>query len=100
MIGHTEACIAGTLAGHNAARYGLSKELIELPRSLAIGDFVAHVREQMQTEEGLSQGYTFAGSTYFHDRMKPLGLYTTDKAAIRKRVEELGFSGIFSQSLV
>jgi hypothetical protein len=33
----------------------VGKPLLELPISLAVGDAIAYVREQMQTEEGLMQ---------------------------------------------
>ncbi|MDX1740803.1 MAG: FAD-dependent oxidoreductase, partial [Rhodothermales bacterium] len=38
LVGITEAICTGTLAGHNAARYAMGKDLVELPRSLAVGD--------------------------------------------------------------
>jgi hypothetical protein len=96
LVGHTEAIATGTLAGHNAVRYAAGKSLLELPLSLAVGDAIVYVREQMQTEEGLMQKYTFSGSVYF-ERMKNLGLYTTDVNTIRERVEEAGLSDVFAQ---
>ncbi len=98
LVGHTEAIATGTLAGHNAVRYVVGKPLLELPISLAVGDAIAYVREQMQTEEGLMQKYTFSGSVYF-ERMKELGLYTTDVNAIRERVKEAGLSNVFAQEV-
>ncbi len=99
LVGHTEAITTGTLAGHNAVRYVMGKPLLELPISLAVGDAIAYVREQMQTEEGLMQKYTFSGSVYF-ERMKELELYTTDVNAIRQRVKEAGLSNIFAQQVL
>ncbi|TEU15423.1 MAG: FAD-dependent oxidoreductase [Anaerolineales bacterium] len=99
LVGHTEAITTGTLAGHNAVRYVMSKPLLELPLSLAVGDAIAYVREQMQTEEGLMQKYTFSGSVYF-EQMKELGLYTTDVNAIRERVKEAGLSDVFAQQVL
>ena len=61
LVGHTEAIVTGTLAGHNAARYALGLDLIEIPRSLACGDAVSYVREEMETSEGLTKKYTFWG---------------------------------------
>jgi hypothetical protein len=98
LVGHTEAIATGTLAGHNAVRYVMSKPLLELPLSLAVGDAIAYVREQMQTEEGLMQKYTFSGSVYF-ERMKELGLYTTDVNTIRERVKKAGLGDIFAQKV-
>ncbi|MGC8874626.1 MAG: FAD-dependent oxidoreductase [Chloroflexia bacterium] len=98
LVGHTEAISTGTLAGHNAVRYALGLPLLTLPRTTAVGDAIAFVREEMQTPEGMTRKYTFSGATYF-ERMKQLGLYTTDVAAIRARVEAAGCSGIFARRL-
>lgn len=86
LVGHTEAIVTGALAGHNAVRWAMGKEL-ELPTTLAIGDAIAYVKEAMETEEGMRRKYTFSGSVYFN-RMKELGLYTTDVSEIKARVEK------------
>jgi len=98
LVGITEAIATGTLAGHNAARYALGKELVELPRSLCVGDMIAYVKEQMQTEEGMFKKFTFSGSVYF-DRMNELGLYTTDVQEIETRVADAGMTGFFAQRI-
>jgi hypothetical protein len=98
LVGITEAICTGTLAGHNAARYALKKNLAELPRTLAVGDMIAHVREEMQTEEGMKKKFTFSGSVYF-DRMKDLGLYTTDVKKIKARVSDAGLTDFFAQKV-
>lgn len=97
LVGHTEAICTGTLAGYNAVQHALGKPLLQLPRSLAVGDAIAYVREQMQTEQGLQQKYTFSGSVYFN-RMKELGLYTLDKQQIAARVSAAGLTDIFAKS--
>jgi len=99
LVGHTEAIATGTLAGHNAVRYVMNKPLLELPISLAVGDAIAYVRKQMQTEEGLMQKYTFSGSVYF-ERMQELGLYTTEVKAIQERVRKVGLSDVFAQKVL
>lgn len=96
LVGHTEAIITGTLAGHNAACFAIGKELVEIPRELACGDAIAYVKECMQTPEGLTKKYTFSGSIYF-ERMKEKGLYTTDIEAIKARVEKVGMKNIFDK---
>jgi len=98
LVGHTEAIITGTLAGHNAARKAIGLSPIELPTSLACGDAIAFVRESMQKKEGLTKKYTFSGSIYF-ERMKEKNLYTTDIDAIKKSVAAVGYDGIFAKSL-
>jgi len=67
-----------------------------IPTSTCIGDAITFVREQMETEEGMSQKYTFSGSTYFN-RMKALNLYTTDIATIQQRVADAGMTNVFAQ---
>lgn len=99
LVGHTEAIVTGTLAGHNAVRYALGLPLLTIPTSLAIGDAIAHTGEQVETGVGLRQKYTFSGSVYFA-RMQSLGLYSTDVAEIQRRVEEAGMTGIFDGRLV
>jgi len=98
LVGHTEAIVTGTLAGHNSVRYALGKELLLLPECLATGDSISYVKEKMSTPEGMSKKYTFSGSVYF-ERMKELGIYITDSAEIAKRVEECGLKNIFANKL-
>ena len=96
FVGHTEAIATGNLAGHNAVRYSLGKDLVTLPRSTAVGEYTAYGRERMETEEGLSDKFTFSGSVYF-DRMNELGTYTTDVTEIHRRVEQAGVANIFME---
>ncbi|MCG1012627.1 FAD-dependent oxidoreductase [Tepidanaerobacter sp. GT38] len=99
LVGHTEAICTGTLAGANAVRWAVGQELIQIPTDLAVGDAIAYVKEQMKTEEGISKKYTFSGSVYF-ERMKQLGLYTTDVNAIKDRVDKAGMTNVFNQKVV
>jgi len=99
LVGHTEAICTGTLAGANAVRYAVGKELIQIPTELAVGDIICFVREQMQTEVGISKKYTFSGSVYF-ERMKKLNLYTTNIDEIKQRVESVNMTNIFNQKIV
>jgi hypothetical protein len=95
LVGHTEAIVTGTLAGYNAARQASGQATLELSRSLAIGEAIAYVHEQLQTEHGLGLKYTFSGSVLY-DRMIEKDLYTTDIPAIRARVEEAGLTQVFA----
>lgn len=99
LVGHTEAIVTGTLAGHNAARSLAKANLLILPESLAIGDAIAHVNHQMQTEEGMSLKYTFSGAQYFR-RMKEKGLYTVDISMIQERVRQAGLSQVFAETVL
>ena len=98
FVGHKEAIVTGTLAGHNAVRLAMGMPLLILPNSLAIGDIISFENEKSRTSEGRKLRYTFAGSIYFN-RMKNLGLYTINKEEIEKRVSKVNLSGIFSTKL-
>jgi hypothetical protein len=98
LVGHTEAIITGTLAGHNAARKAFGQAPIEIPAMLACGDAIAFVRESMQTKEGLTKKYTFSGSFYF-ERMKQNNLYITDVSTIRQKVEAANMADVFAKPL-
>jgi len=98
LVGHTEAIVTGTLAGHNAVCYALGKQLLILPNELAIGDAIEYVKEAMTTPEGMGLKFTFSGSVYF-TRMKEKGLYTTDIAAIKAKVEKVGLTDIFKKNI-
>jgi folate-dependent tRNA-U54 methylase TrmFO/GidA len=96
LVGHTEAIVTGTLAGYNAVCCALGKEVLVVPDSLALGDAIRHVREQMQTEKGLGMKFTFSGSVYF-ERMKQRDGYLLDIAEIRRRVAAAGLTDVFAQ---
>ena len=76
-----------------AARQGA--KLVVLPETVAVGDAIRFVRQQMREEGILSLKYTFSGSVYF-ERMKAKGLYTTDRKQIEQRVGTAGLTGVFS----
>jgi len=99
FVGHTEAIVTGSLAGHNAVRLAMGMPLLILPSSLCIGDIISHANEKASTREGRKQRFTFAGSDYFK-RMKELGLYTTDKEEISNRIKKLNLDNIFAQKLI
>lgn len=98
LVGHTEAIVTGTLAGHNSVRHALGRELLMIPESLSTGDAIAYVKEKMSTSEGMSKKYTFSGSVYF-ERMKQLGTYIPDRHEIARRVEECGMKNVFAYKL-
>ena len=82
----------------NACRFQCCKinqrEPLIIPTSLAIGDAIHHVREQMVEKKELGQKYTFSGSVYF-ERMKLLGMYSTDRTLISKNVKTAEMLGVF-----
>ncbi len=89
------AIISGYLAGHNAARHATGRELLVLPRSLAIGDWVAFVKEKYSHEDGLVKTYPMSRGEYW-ERMQQTGLYTENVEEIERRVSEAGLLGILS----
>ncbi len=89
------AIITGYLAGHNATRNAFGKEPLMLPRSLALGDFMAFVAEKFQTEEGRQMAYHLGGGGYWI-RMQKMGLYTDDLKVIKRRVEEAGLADVLA----
>jgi hypothetical protein len=99
LVGHTEAIITGLLCGHNAIRYCLDMQYLELPRTIASGDFINFVHDCMNQEEGLKLRYTFAGAAYF-ERMKSLSLYSTSRSQISARVAAAGLTDIYSTCLI
>ena len=99
FVGHTEAIVTGSLAGHNSVRIIKGMPLLEIPVNLAIGDLIAYANEMIHTEEGLKTRYTFAGSGYF-SRMKELDLYTTDTKVLEKKISRMNLNNIFEEKLV
>ena len=99
LVGHTEAIVTGLLAGQNAVREAMGMSLLILPDVLAIGDAISHVNEEMKTKKGMGLKYTFSGSVYF-ERMKERGLYITDVAAIRDKVEKAKLTGVFAKKIL
>ncbi|WP_244835382.1 FAD-dependent oxidoreductase [Clostridium sp. BJN0001] len=98
FVGHTEAICTGTLAGYNAVRLALGIPLLILPTSIAIGDIISYSNQKSKNREGRKNRYTFAGAAYF-ERMKSLGLYTTDTSEIRSRIKKLNLDNVFNQKL-
>ena len=95
LVGHTEAVCTGTLAGYNAVRHIKREKTLALPDTLAVGDAIRYVGDQVRTKEGLSLKYTFSGSVFF-ERMKARGLYSTDEKEIQERVGKAGLTGVFA----
>ncbi|MEG6586282.1 FAD-dependent oxidoreductase [Dendrosporobacter sp. 1207_IL3150] len=97
-IGHTEAIVTGYLAGHNSVRKALNASLLELPDTLATGDFIAYSNQKMSEVDGDKNKFTFAGSTYF-ERMKDINLYSIDQEKLFSRVETTGLLNIYDKKL-
>ena len=96
FVGHTEAISTGTLAGFNASLYGKGEPLLQLPRTLAIGELLSFAQEALEGENGLSRRFTFAGGEFFR-RMKDRNLYITEPKRIQKIVELEGLRNIYNR---
>ncbi len=92
--GIAEVIAQGVLAGFNAVRCAAGKELVTLPRSLSLGDFIAFLNDKLTTGEGLDNGYHMGHGAYW-EHMKASGLYSADPVAIRQKVKDAGLSGVF-----
>jgi hypothetical protein len=99
FVGHTEAMVTGSLAGHNGVRMALGMPLLELPRNMVTGDIIAYANERIKTKDGLKKRYTFAGAEYF-ERMKERNMYTINKEEVRRRVERMDLIDIYREKLV
>ncbi|HZK57823.1 MAG TPA: FAD-dependent oxidoreductase [Clostridia bacterium] len=98
FVGHTEAIVTGSLAGHNSVRAFLGIPFLQLPGSIASGDLIAYANERIKVTEGLKERFTFAGTDYFK-RMKELNLYTTDTEVIKNKLERLNLLNIYAEKL-
>lgn len=99
FVGHTEAMVTGSLAGHNSVRLFKGMPLLELPTNLCTGDLIAYANRKIETEEGLRTRYTFAGADYFI-RMKELDLYSINTEDISKKIHRMNLLNIFEENLV
>lgn len=99
FIGHTEAICTGSLAGHNAVRFAAKMPLLVLPNETVIGDIIYYSNYRLTTENGNRIRHTFSGAEYFN-RMKKVGLYSTNNGEIKDKIHRLGLSDIFDKKLV
>ncbi|NLY38551.1 MAG: FAD-dependent oxidoreductase [Firmicutes bacterium] len=94
-VGHTEAMITGTLAGYNAWLLSRGAEPLAYPRGTVAGELVAFTGAKGHSLAGGEALYNTSGGALW-EHLKKLGLYTTDRTAIRKRLEIAGLFNIFA----
>ncbi|MDF2502830.1 MAG: Glucose inhibited division protein [Clostridium sp.] len=99
FIGHTEAMCTGSLAGYNAVRYLANLDPLILPDSTTIGDLISYSNYRMNVEDGKKIKFTFSGAEYFN-RMKRVGLYSTNNREIKTRIKNLGLQNIYRKKLI
>jgi hypothetical protein len=93
-----EAIVIGVVAGYNAVRRAMGMDLLVLPRTTMLGDFIAYVNERWDTTEGLKSRFVSHSDPYFH-RAKEMGLHTEDKSRVRSHIEESGLVNVFSSKI-
>jgi hypothetical protein len=98
-IGHTEAIATGMLAGHNAVRCALGMEPLVLPRSLATGELIGSISDDLERGEAGWRRYSFSGAGFFH-LMREKNLYTLCRTEIRERVAKAGLLGVYARRLI
>jgi len=97
--GIVSSIITGVVAGHNAARKAAGIAPLEIPVTTLLGDFLAYVNKNWNTEEGLRTRFSTHGGAYLR-RATELGLYTEDRDKIRSRVKESGLLNVFSRKVL
>ena len=93
-LGHTEAMVTGTLAGYNAWRLCRGRELLALPRGCVSGELIALTGLEAASAERCEIVYSLSGGPLW-EHLQRLNLYSTDAAAVGRRLERLGLLGIF-----
>ncbi len=97
LAGVAPAAITGAIAGHNALRKAAGKEYLAIPASITIGDFMDYCLKKWEVEPAESKSQLNFRCIAYSDRMKELGLYSTDREEVRKRVEKAGLLGAMAQ---
>ncbi|MCQ4725897.1 FAD-dependent oxidoreductase [Anaerotignum faecicola] len=94
LVGHTEAIVTGTIAGHNAVLCSKGLEQAVISRNTAIGEAIAYVNDCVTSYDGLKNKYTFSGSVLL-EHLNVCGLYTSGFSEIKERVRREGLENIF-----
>lgn len=95
MLGHTEAIITGSLAGYNAWLLGRNEAPLELPRGTAAGELVAWGGGGSGAPGESGEVCTLSGGALW-EHLRETGIYTTDRALVRRRLARLGLIGLFA----
>ncbi|WP_231247694.1 hypothetical protein [Clostridium botulinum] len=73
--------------------------MLVLPNETIIGDIIDFANKKFLKDKDKKSRFTFAGSIYFN-RMKELGLYTTNIKEIEDRITRLGLKGVFNEKII
>ena len=96
-----QPCInGGILAGFNAVRSAVGKELIELPRSTATGDIIAFSQEFLKNSDGGPTTFVSAHAGHYLRRLKDLGFFPDNPDKAKRRVADAGLANYFQQAVI
>ncbi|MBI2873476.1 MAG: FAD-dependent oxidoreductase [Firmicutes bacterium] len=96
LVGIMDAKVTGLLAGNNAARVALGDPVLELPRRTALGEGLAWINEEIQTEAGQYKKYSFVGTGGLYQHLIDQGLFTVDPKVVEERLGEHGLLNAFT----
>lgn len=96
MVGHTEAIVSGSLAGHNAARAANGLEPVILPETTAIGEFIGYVVKQMLDAETRNKN-TPSPDQFILNGCRPK-IFTAPTMTLSRPVSKRQAAPIFSQT--
>jgi len=103
IVGIQECTVTGALAGYNAAIASFGRELLTLPRTTVIGEFLAYVQEKMQSERGLMETYSLMKPS-FRRRMAEKGWWakTVSQAVqeAKQRIAEAKLTSAMARHIV
>lgn len=94
-LGHTEAIVTGSLAGHNAWRLSEGLEPIALPRGCVCGELIDFTGSPEAGGDLCGVVYSLSGGPLWEHLLRQ-DLYSTDPRAIARRLDSLGLLQLFA----
>jgi hypothetical protein len=96
-----QPCInTGILAGFNAVRSAVGKELVEIPLSTATGDIIDFSQKFLQNSDGGPTTFVSAHAGHYLKRLKDIGIFPDNEEKMKKRVADAGFTDFFKQKVI
>jgi hypothetical protein len=96
-----QPCInSGVLAGFNAVRSAVGKELIEFPMSTASGDILDFSQKFLKNSDGGPTTFVSAHAGHYLKRLKDIGIFPDNEEKMKKRVADAGFTNYFMQAVI
>lgn len=96
-----QPCInTGILAGFNAVRSAVGKDLVELSMSTASGDIIDFSQKFLKNSDGGPTTFVSAHAGHYLKRLKDIGIFPDNEAKAKKRVADAGLTGYFSKKVI